>query len=228
MLLVGCINRPEVNVSVSAINNGSASIKPTDSCIIFPSTGLNSDDLQFKEFSKYVENALNLKNIKCTDNYKNASTVVFLSYGVDKPITETYTAFKPTFGQTGYSSSNTTGNIYTDGNNAYYSGQTTYTPTYGITGSIPYQESVILYPRWIVLEAWDLNEYRKNKTMALIWKTSISSIGISSDLRYIFPIMLAAATPYISENTKQNVNIIISEKNEKVLIIKGDSNKPIR
>ena len=64
---------------------------------------------------------------------EEADVIMFLSYGIDsgKEVVSSY----PIFGQTGTSSSYTSGTVRSYGNHATYSGTTYNTPTYGVVGS---------------------------------------------------------------------------------------------
>ena len=127
----------------------------------------------------------------------------------------------PTWGQTGVSSSYTTGTISSYGGYGSYSGTTTYTPAYGITGSTTHIGSYTTYFRFIVLDAVDLDEYKKSKKEVQLWKTYVTSSGSSSDLRRVFPILVAASQQYFGKNTGQKVEVNLDEEDERVTEIKG-------
>ena len=83
-----------------------------------------------------------------------AEYVVFFGYGSDQGREQLYSYNIPIYGQTGISSSSTTGIINSYGSGATYSGTTSYTPSYGITG---YQSNVgsrTVYGRSAAVEIW--------------------------------------------------------------------------
>jgi hypothetical protein len=51
---------------------------------------VDTNDLQFKEFSKYVIRALALKGYRQVGNIEQADMAVFLSYGIGQPEKEYY------------------------------------------------------------------------------------------------------------------------------------------
>lgn len=55
----------------------------------------------------------------------------------------------------------------------------------------------------------------------MLWETDIKSTGSSDDLREVFPVLVAAATPYIGENTGKSVRITLSDNSKEVKFIKG-------
>jgi len=231
LLLTGCATT-QFHVNVNSINNNEpiASKK----CVIFPALkDITVDDLQFKEYATYAIRALEWKGYTITDKADDADIAIFLGYGIGEPTKHQYSYAMPIWGQTGVSSSTTTGitnihgNAYSYGGNTnlYGSGTTssttTYTPQYGIVGAVPQVGSFVTYDRFVFLTAYDLKLFRETQKEKQIWKTEITSRGSSGDLRRIFPIMLAGAAPYLGENTGQYKQFILTEEGKGVLKIKG-------
>lgn len=113
--------------------------------------------------------------------------------------------------------------IDTYGGIGTYSGTTTYTPTYGITGSTTDSGTYTTYQRFLVLDALDLPEYRQTKKEVELWKTTITSTGSSGDLRRVFPYMVTASMPHIGTNTGQQVKVILMENDPAVMNLKGQA-----
>ena len=110
-----------------------------------------------------------------------------------------------------------------------YSGTTTYTPTYGITGYTTETGSYTTYTRFLLLDAYDLAIYKREQKLSQVWKTNVISIGRSNDLRFVFPYMVAALKPYVAENTGRLVQVDIEEASPAVLELIGASgNAPIK
>jgi hypothetical protein len=181
---------------------------------------INDNDLQFKEYAEYVNRALKEKGYQLSD-FGNANIGIMLSYGISEPHTEYGISSKPIFGQTGVSSSHTTGSINTFGNMATLNANTTYTPSYGVVGNKIETISNTSYNRYITLQAVDLNIYRTTRDMKPIWKVKMTSNGASGDLRLIFPVMIGAGKEYIGTNTGKSIKVIIAEDDEKVLAVKN-------
>jgi hypothetical protein len=208
-------------VNVDSISSGE--LLSRAKCIILPTDpNVMSNQLQHKEYSEYIEYALEKKGYEVMDKVSEAEVVVFLQYGISEPHESLYSYSTPVWGQTGVSSSYSTGTIHSFGSGmASYSGTTTYTPEYGITGYQTHVGTRITYTRFMVLDAYDLEEYRKTLKEVHLWKITAISTGSSGDLRRVFPVMVTACTEYIGENTGKQVEIGLYENDKRVQEIKG-------
>lgn len=221
-LLSGCATTREFHVNVDSISDLGNS---KNSYVLLPGNkDTKAEDLQFKEYATYVNRALIKQGFVPAESFEKASLAIFLVYGIGEPKESQYSYALPTWGQTGISSSSTTGTVNSYGGYGSYSGTTTYTPTYGVTGSNTYTDSYVTYLRYISLDAVDLEEYKKSKKEVQVWKTSVTSSGSSGDLRFVFPIMIAASKEYIAKNTGKKIKVILHEDDERVIEIKDAAN----
>lgn len=220
LVLSGCAPmQPQFSVRVDSISGGAVD---KNSYILLPGDkDTKAEDLQFKEYAAYVNRALIKQGFTPAESFEKANIAIFLMYGIGDPKEHQYSYSIPTWGQTGVSSSYTTGTISSYGGYGSYSGSTTYTPTYGVTGSTTHTGSYITYFRFMVLDAVDLDEYKKSKKEVQLWKTTVTSSGSSGDLRLVFPILVAASQQYVGKNTGQKVEVDLYEDDERVLGIKG-------
>lgn len=189
------------------------------------------NDLQFLEYSNYINSVLQKKGLKKVDDIKNADIGIFLYYGISDPQKTEYERNIPIYGQTGISSSTTNGTINTNGINNIYGNninlnstvntQTTYTPTYGITGYSKSKVIDINYLRFIRIEAINMPIFIKDKKAEILWKTQITSFGSTNDLREVFPVMVVASENYIGINTGKIIKVEISSNDERINKIKG-------
>ncbi len=182
-----------------------------------------SDDLKYKEFSSYVHHALQQKGYVKSSNSKDADICVVINYIMSAPWSHDYSYSSPVYGQTGVSSSYTTGSLYNYGNRTAYSGITTYTPTYGVVGSRQNSGTMIRFTSVIKVTAIDLNVYRRTNKEEPLWTTTIASTDAEGDSRQAFPVMVAAAAPYFGVNTGREVSVSISERDKRVAAVKGAS-----
>ena len=220
LIIQGCAIGPNYTVYVDSISSPDASNKK--SYLILPSVdGVEANDLQYKEYENYVDRALAARGFVKTTDFNKADLAIFLGYGIGDPKTYQYSYSIPTWGQTGVSSSTTTGTINSYGNSSTYTGTTTYTPSYGITGSTNYTGTRTSYFRYMVINAFDLDVYRKNKEMINIWKTTVTSSGSSGDLRQVFPVLVGASKELIATNTGRRVGISIQGNDDRVLEVMG-------
>jgi hypothetical protein len=186
---------------------------------------VSADDLQFREYASYLEIALAERGFKKAVDIKDADIAIFLAYGIGDPKTNYYSYSMPTWGQTGVSGSYTTGNVNVYGNTAIYSQNTTYTPTYGITGYTSNLASHTTFTRYIFIDAIDNMAFKQDQKMLPVWKTSVFSTGSSGDLRRVFPVMVAAMKPYLGANTRQSITINLDENDPAVQKLKGITTK---
>lgn len=220
LILSGCATtQPKFHVNVDSIGSASENKK---SYVLLPGNkDTKADNLQFKEYATYVNRALLKQGFVPAESFENANIAIFLIYGIGDPQEHQYTYSIPTWGQTGVSSSYTTGTLSSYGSHGSYSGTTTYTPTYGITGSTTHSGSYTTYFRYMILDAIDLDEYKRSKKEVQLWKTTVTSSGSSGDLRLVFPLLVAASKQYIATNTGKKIKVELYETDERVIEIKG-------
>lgn len=221
--LCGCLG-PQFHVNIDSLSSKLNQSYKT--YILFPGNKDTSpSDLQFQEFSQYINKALVSKGFTPTENIEGAELAIFLGYGIGDPEEHLYSYSIPVYGQTGISSAATYGNINTYGNFGSYYSRTTYTPSYGVTGYTSHVGSYVTYFRYVLLTAFDLNEYRKTQKEVQVWKTTITSSGSSGDLRMVFPVLVGASKDYIATNTGQILEVILGESDKRVLEIKSIDEK---
>lgn len=208
------------HVNVDSISSGE--LLSGSKCIILPIDPNSVSQLQFKEYSQYIKRALEKKGYRIADSMDEARLVIFLKYGISEPEENIYSYSTPVWGQTGVSSSYSTGTIHSFGGGmSSYSGTTTYMPEYGITGYQSHIRTEISYTRYVLLDAYDLEEYKNTQKEVQLWRTVAISTGSSVDLRRVFPVMLAASMEYIGENTGKQIKITLYESDKRIQEIKG-------
>jgi hypothetical protein len=173
-------------------------------------------------------------------SFDKANVVIFLSYGIGDPQEHQFSYSVPVWGQTGVSSSSTYGSMNTHGSlntfgnygsyqgNTSFSSTTTYTPSYGITGFTSHIGSYKTYFRFMLLDAYDLNEYKSSKKEVQLWKTTVTSTGRSGDLRRVFPILVAASKKHIGKNTGKKIQVALQDNDKSVIEIKGVGQEKLR
>ena len=205
-LETGCVRTIAIDTQVDSIADPAA--KDKHKYVLLPGNkDTNPDDLQFKEFARYVEDIMRDKGFVRVEA-ADADIMVFLLYGIGDPQTHLSSYAVPIWGQTGYQSSRTTGSITSYGNNARFSGTTTYTPSYGVTGVYTGVKSYTSFTRYLILDAYDVAVLKKENRLSQVWRTKAFSTGENGDLRFVFPYMALAIRPYTASNTGQIVEEI--------------------
>jgi hypothetical protein len=88
------------------------------------------DDLEFSEYAQYVGLILAPLGFTKAATEQEADIAILVSYGIGNPQSHQYSSSIPVYGQTGVSSSTTSGTIMPlGGGMASYSGNTTYMPS---------------------------------------------------------------------------------------------------
>lgn len=192
IFLSGCATRPHVSVEVDAISSLNSKSKKIY-VLVSGASDIKPDDLRFQEFASYIEKALTSKGFVKSNSPTDANVVISLIYGIGDPQRYQETRSLPVFGQTGLSSSNSSGSISRFGNTAIYNDTTTYTPTYGITGFVQKSYEYETYFRYLAIDAIDLDEFKRVQKVVQLWNMTVTSTGSSGDLREIFPILVAAS-----------------------------------
>lgn len=177
------------------------------------------DDLQFREFADQAHRALAKSGYQRRDNPSDANLVVFLGYGIGPPRQEYFNYSVPVYGQTG-STSQTTGTVQTYGGYGTINATTTSTPTYGLVGYSNQVGTVTLRTRWALLDAYDGAASKAGGRGVKSWETMAVSDGTSSDLRLVFPAMLAAMQPAIGTSTGKQQRISIADSDPAVTSIR--------
>jgi len=222
-ILAGCHHarrhtQPEIEV-ISAVNSlaaPDAGSKPR--FVLLPGGSDNPENqLQFKEYARYIEKILLSRGFQKATSIADADVAIFLSYGIGGPETRQYTYQMPVWGQTGVSSSNTYGTVSSYGSGySTFSGTTTYTPTYGITGYSTHIRSQTTFTRFMLLDAYDVATYKHKKKMLQLWRTDVVSVGKSNDLRVVFPYMAVAMEEYVATDTRGKVPVKIRQSDPEV------------
>lgn len=224
LLLSGCatIGSPQFNVAINSLSSPSAATEKT--YILLPGNkDVTWNDLQFQEYAGYLMRVLAAHGFVPAKTAAQADVAIVLFYGIGDPETHQYSYSLPVWGQTGIASSNTYGTVSSYGGSASYSGTTTYTPSYGVTGYTSETGSYTTYFRYALITAFDFLKYRQSKKQVELWKTTITSIGSSGDLRQVFPILIAAAAPYIASNTGKQIHVSLHEADPIVKAVKGEA-----
>jgi hypothetical protein len=185
--------------------------------------GTSPQDLLFMEFREYVKRALIAKGFLWCESKDQADVLVLLAYTIEAPKEHSETKTRLVYGQTGVSSSYTMGSVSQWGS---YSGSTTYFPSYGVVGAVPETKTYSTCTKYIRLAAFDCKAYMANGQETMLWWTEIISTGSSTDLRRIFPFMIAGSQELIAENTGQALGFAINETDARVDALRQDKAQP--
>jgi hypothetical protein len=188
-------------VTVDAITAPDKTVVPTTYTIKALSDKTDAESLRFQEQVAHLKKILNHKGFKPAPEGFPAEQIIYFDYGIEKTAqrTETYVEPDITIGMSwGYPYGYRGRHYHPFYNDFWYGGRyaTTYRKTYNY------------YNRYVTLLAKD--QFNKE-----LWRVDVSSIGESSNLRKIVPMLLEAAEDYIGKNTQEPVKLILKEKIDK-------------
>jgi len=219
-LIPSCtLGPPPFAVAIDALV--SRSVGEQRSYILLPGNeSVTWDDLQFQEFANYLDRALLARNFVSAENPQEAELAIVLSYGVDAPVTTQESYSRAIWGQTGFHriyvpSRHSEGEHYRE-ESCYY-----YTPIYGVTGYRQGVRSITTFLQHAMIVAYDPQDLQESARPVELWRVTMSSAGTRGDLRQSFPVMLAAALPYLAANSGQQIELEIYEDDAVVQMLKG-------
>ncbi len=227
ILSSGCAtltNFGKVRFEVAVDSLASSPEVPGKTYLLLPSNnGITGADLEFQEYAEYLKRVLQTKGYVYTTSKEDANLVIYLSYGIGDPQSYHYSYSMPVWGTTGYSAARSTIAQTDDDGNTTYKTYTSYVPHYGFRGYRTYTDSVTAYNRFAVIAAYDYDQYKKDEKEIQLWKTTVSSLGTSDDLRRVFPILMTASVQYIATDTEHKVYETVFEDSDEVMKIKGEA-----
>jgi hypothetical protein len=142
--------------------------------------------LEHKSYEQLVKAELNKRGYREV-SVAEADILVFLDYGIDsgREVVSSY----PIIGQTGTSSSYTTGTVTSYGGYATYSGTTYNTPTYGVVGTGT--QSGTVFTRFLRLDFVDRAQLAAGKVQKR-YEAKVISAGSSGQIAAVMPTMIKA------------------------------------
>lgn len=168
---------------------------------------MNSTGLEYREFASLVDRALQQQGFEPAAGVNDAELIIFIDYEVSSPTIQSYSYSVPIHGQTGVSSSHTSGSITNYGGGVRsFSGTTHYQPTYGVTGYQNLSGTYMTFMRFFSLTAFDVARAEQHSDYREFWKVSAVSSGTNPNLRDIFPYLLHASMNYFGSATKNGVH----------------------
>jgi hypothetical protein len=217
-LCAGCSGPATYHVTVSSIAREPNPVQPGAAAdttaahktyVMRPGTpGVAPDDLQFLEFAVYVERVLASKGYVRTADEARASTAVSLCYDLDAS-RHTYTYSTPIYGPIGVC------------RHACKSGGVTHQTIYGVVGSQLHTGTFTTFHRSISIAGYDVRRHGDRTKDVPRWETTIRSSGSESDMRRLFPILIAAAIDRVATNTINPVDLTIAKDDPRIRWVKG-------
>jgi hypothetical protein len=232
------VTDPPVDARVDSLSSTTAGSKRT--YVILPGNpDVQPLDLQFQEFKLQTERVLQYRGFIAAPDPETAELIIFLAYGLGTPsVSYDYLspppppteappppppaaapASQPLAQPIAYSEPSAP---------PAPPPATTHQPpaassaAQGSSSALPPHSRHIRYLRYLSLSAIDLAYFNATGELAEVWRTNVSSIGKSDDLRRIVPVMLAAATKRIATGTNGRIEVRVTERHPKARYIRGE------
>jgi hypothetical protein len=161
--------------------------RATEKNFIFFPIDQQATSLEYKTYAREIDSNIakyGYKSVSATDRY---DYVIAFNYLIDQG--RQSIEHVPIWGQTGVSSATTTGSFYGVGNMLNYTGNTSYEPTYGITGIVPVSKTVFTKSLHLLIFAG--NSFFSPKP-ELLFDGTVLCEDSESSLPTVMPYMISA------------------------------------
>ena len=158
-----------------------------------------NDQLQYNEFSHYVDDAIQHSGYQKVFDMKKSDLIISFYYGITNP-------------QTSHISGNPLIAQHYSNLSQVYAGKDTYNKSQrssnslmagfynGLASSYSHDYSVTYFGKWLSIKA-----YNNKRNFEDVWELDLVTVDSSDDLRNYFPMMLNCAEQYIAKNFNDNV-----------------------
>ena len=182
-LCAGCVVAP-VTSDVTVFHRLGASLEGSSFSFIALD---GQQSLEHESYCQVVRSHLSAAGMHEAPSADQALYLIAIDYFIGAPIQRT--GPMPVFGQTGVSGSSTTGTIQTYGNTSTVQTNTTYTPTYGVTGYVPI--SSMSYRRGFTLLMYDTKRVQAGDFKPS-YEGKVASVGSTGALPRVLPTLIEA------------------------------------
>jgi hypothetical protein len=209
----------KVAVRVDGIASSSARSKLR--FVVLPGMpNVQPEELLFREFRYQTERALLHEGFIASED-QSAEVAIFLSYGIGEPQLHYETITRPTFGLVPGGTYSVDTQSQTFGSATYTRGTVRERQQLAVTGYKTRTRTKVKYDRFLTVSAVDLAYYKATGKIGEMWRTTVTSIGSSDDLRRIFPVMMAAAMRRLAVSTPGKVDVDITENHPRARYIRS-------
>jgi hypothetical protein len=228
------VTDPPIDARVDSLSSTTAASKRT--YVILPgNAAVQPLDLQFQEFKLQTERVLQYRGFSAAPDPETADLIIFLAYGLGTPsVSYDYLSPPPAEAPPPLPAAPAAQPLaqpiaYSEppAPPAPPPATTNQPPAapsaaQGSSSALPPHSRHVRYLRYLSLSAIDLAYFKATGELAEVWRTNVSSIGKSDDLRRIVPVMLAAATKRIATGTNGRIEVRVTERHPKARYIRGE------
>ncbi len=201
-LLLSACSTNAVHLKLDAITAPDYSVNNQSYQLLSGDPKINRDDLYFKEFSRYAQQALKEAGLHSANPGESAQQKIYFSFGINSGVTESHTYSTPVYEYTGGESISIKEKTIRNG---VIDTTTTelYAPyRYQLVGRELRSSETTTYKSYIRLEGRSHDEQAKQ-----LWMITVEANSSSDDLRVLIPLMLSKAQPFIGKNSGKIIEI---------------------
>lgn len=185
----------EYYITTQVTSFGTYDFRDKHFCILSNMENISSDDVEFKEYAKYISYAFQMKGgVEVSPESDKADICILLSYDI-KDASYIRTVSEPVWGKTSVSSVT----AHTNSSGTHYD----YHYNRGIVGYKQSDKKVDLFIRYIDLFVYELS-HNKDVADKMIWKAYVKSEGSGDNLFEVFPTMVCTLSKYIGKTIAKN------------------------
>ncbi len=220
LLLAGCT--PYYQFQVDSIADKSVGLGESF-IVVSGNPDLHEGNLRFIEAKNYVVKAMEGKGFYESRSLQNADMILEINFGVGDPREVLdVTHYPQTYWTHGRSYSVSVPVRNANGKVIGFERRIFREPSRSYTHWEERIQRVTLYDKSLELKAFD-NRTGNSVQAAELWGVNVRNTDTSPDLRYYLPLMLAAAIPYIGENTGVIQTVQLTDTDPEVLFLREPS-----
>jgi hypothetical protein len=200
IIIVGCVpinlrSNEEIKIEVNAIiSKDNVNGKKY---YLYQSLYQN-DQLQYNEFSHYVDDAIQYSGFQKVFDIKKADLIISFYYGITNPQTS-HISENPLIAQNYRDLSQEYANKGTNNSNQRSSNAMMAGFYSGMASSYSHNYSVTYFGKWLSINAYNKHNFED------VWELQLITIDSSDNLRNYFPRMLNCTKQYIAKNFNDKV-----------------------
>ncbi len=212
--VTGCATLNQTRYIVEVESTASSAASDNLTYILVPGNrDVSWGDPQFQEYLVYVMRALNARGYVAASSTEKADVAIAIAYGVRI---------------SSYEISGAQEEVYSfsfpslQGPDSPVSVNKPIDISLGSSGSSSPRDSKVKYLRYALIGGYGFDPHELENQPAQLWKTTITSTGLSKDLDKIFPVLVSAGIPYLGRETTKRVKVTLHESDVVIRDVQGE------
>ena len=228
LLLLGLSScTPSYHFKVDAISGGEIS-KGKSFVLISGNSDMKESDLRFREAAALVQTGLEGKGMRLASDISSADLLVELTFGVGEPreVMEVR-SYPETHWHPGFSYAVSIPVFNKDGVVVSYQNRIVREPPRSYTYWDERMDSTTVFEKYLEIAAYDNRLGSAVNDPEELWGIVITNADYSDNIREYLPYMIAAALPYIGEDTGSQIYVSLKQDDPTVDFIRNPDASPL-